>query len=410
MSELVTTRPHTDTRLRLLATVSALSLLTVAASQAKAEDADRPTVWIELGGQLEHLANAQDDFVPPFLLGAAPLGPRPNFPVGINPNPAQLWPGAVLVEPPDQAFDRSGPLAAQSPPPNTFGGEAKLSFRPHGSDWVVSAGVRYGRAVSSKKLIEHTADRPVFYGGGTINPAAQRNFARFYEADGDFSQSQTVVDFQVGKDVGLGLFGSNSTISAGVRFAQFASKSAVSVNEVPQFQAYNYQLPFGTPPFNKYQTRFQFYQLAAHSTRSFHGVGPSLSWNGSVPVAGNIDTAEIAFDFGLNGAVLFGRQKAQVDHATSADDGVYKFGYHAQYPIRVARYALATQHRRSHAVTSPNIGGFAGLSLVFPNAKISVGYRADFFFGAMDAGIDERRSEDMGFYGPFAKISIGLGG
>lgn len=44
------------------------------------------------------------------------------------------------------------------------------------------------------------------------------------------------------------------------------------------------------------------------------------------------------------------------------------------------------------------------------NFKLSLGYRADFFFGAIDGGIDARKSETVGFYGPFASIGIGLGG
>ena len=65
---------------------------------------------------------------------------------------------------------------------------------------------------------------------------------------------------------------------------------------------------------------------------------------------------------------------------------------------------------RSRFVTVPNLGGFAGASFRFSGAKVSLGYRADFFFGAMDGGIDTRKSEDIGFYGPFATISVGLGG
>ena len=70
----------------------------------------------------------------------------------------------------------------------------------------------------------------------------------------------------------------------------------------------------------------------------------------------------------------------------------------------------ASPPARSKSITVPNIGAFAGLSVNFPNAKVSLGYRADFFFGAMDAGIDARHSADMSFHGPFAKISVGLGG
>jgi hypothetical protein len=65
---------------------------------------------------------------------------------------------------------------------------------------------------------------------------------------------------------------------------------------------------------------------------------------------------------------------------------------------------------RSRSVIVPNVGGFAGLSYRYSNAKLSLGYRADFFFGAMDGGIDTRKTYDRNFYGPFATISVGLGG
>jgi hypothetical protein len=68
------------------------------------------------------------------------------------------------------------------------------------------------------------------------------------------------------------------------------------------------------------------------------------------------------------------------------------------------------EHSRSQAVTIPNVGGFVGGTLKFVNAKISLGYRADFFFGATDAGIDAVKKSTVGFYGPFAAISVGLGG
>jgi hypothetical protein len=57
-----------------------------------------------------------------------------------------------------------------------------------------------------------------------------------------------------------------------------------------------------------------------------------------------------------------------------------------------------------------NLGGFAGVSYRYNNAKISFGYRTDFFFGAIDGGIDKPKSENLGFSGPFANISFGLGG
>jgi hypothetical protein len=78
--------------------------------------------------------------------------------------------------------------------------------------------------------------------------------------------------------------------------------------------------------------------------------------------------------------------------------------YHSRYQH------TASPANRSRMVVVPNIGAFAGVSWRYQNAKVSFGYRADEFFGAMDGGIDTRRSENVGFFGPYANISIGLGG
>ena len=55
---------------QLLATVSTLALFAAVCgagkSMAAGQDADRPTVWIELGGQLEQLSGGQELFSPSF--------------------------------------------------------------------------------------------------------------------------------------------------------------------------------------------------------------------------------------------------------------------------------------------------------------------------------------------------------
>jgi len=66
---------------------------------------------------------------------------------------------------------------------------------------------------------------------------------------------------------------------------------------------------------------------------------------------------------------------------------------------------------RGKQVIVPNIGGFASLSYrAGDRAKFALGYRADIFFGAIDGGIAARKPENVGFYGPFASVSIGIGG
>jgi hypothetical protein len=154
----------------------------------------------------------------------------------------------------------------------------------------------------------------------------------------------------------------------------------------------------------------------ASAHRSFHGVGPSLSWDASARLAGAKETSEVFFDWGVNASVLFGRQKAEGAHHTSAHFySKYKASLGTGAPL--AGYALIygndpahnRAHARSHSVVVPNVGGFAGLSFRYANAKVSMGYRADLFFGAIDGGVDARKTYDRDFYGPFATISIGLG-
>ncbi len=401
MSELMNANAQGVFRRKLLSTASVLSLLVLVyeGGAARAEDLERPTVWVELGGQLERVNTIQDKFNASFISDPQPLQ---AFPFG-----SRRLPEAEHIVP-SASYDRSQPLQAQKQPGYDFGGQAKVSFQSEGSDWIFSAAARYGRANGSKHVTQQTARprwalSPEFYPGVYITP----DVVRFSNANADYTQSHAVVDFQVGKDVGLGLFeqSSQSVFSAGIRFAQFVSRSSVHVNAAPNVQIYHSQ-PYGV--FNKYATRFQTYEFSGHSARSFHGIGPSLSWNGSMSIAGNLDTAELSLDWGISGALLFGRQKVRTDHSTKAYDQYYTPGAGTFYPPRLTHYKHATAHNRSRAVTVPNIGAFAGLSARYANARISLGYRADFFFDAMDGGIDQRHTEDVGFNGPFAKISIGL--
>jgi len=122
---------------------------------------------------------------------------------------------------------------------------------------------------------------------------------------------------------------------------------------------------------------------------------------------GNPDAGAVTFDWGLNGAVLFGRQHVTGSHETMAHHGSRQ---HNSGALPTLYPTVSHNTSRSRSVVVPNIGGFAGFSLRFPNAKVSLGYRVDAFFGAMDGGIDTRKTYDRDFYGPFATISIGLGG
>jgi iron complex outermembrane recepter protein len=363
-----------DFRRQLLTTVSALALLTAIygsnESEAADQDADRPTVWIELGGQFEQIRTEQETYVPPFFT------PQPSF--------TTITPEQV-----------------QKPLDYSYGTEGSISFEPEGSDWIFSAAVRYGRSNGIKHL--HQATKP----GQSAGPFGVffTPSPRFADAVPKASESHAIADFQAGRDVGLGLFGrdSRSTVNLGVRFAQFHSALQATLgmdpNAVQDISKYGFP-KFALPDPHVFQAKIQ-------STRSFRGWGPSISWDDSAPFAGNSDHAEFTIDWGINAAVLFGRQKASFQHQTIArsdpplDNTNIDFTVYQHSPPASIR---------SRSVTVPNVGGFAGLSLKFPNAKVSLGYRADFFFGAIDGGIDTARKENVGFYGPFASVSVGFGG
>jgi hypothetical protein len=394
MSELINTQHgHESLRRYLLASVSAVTLLISAyepqAAQAD-EETDHPIIWVELGGQLERVDGGQQPFMPPFTASLA------NDPF-------------------------TSPAVVQRPPGYAIGGESKISFNPERSDWVFSVSMRYGRSNSTKGSHQETSPAsaiellsvPVLnlYSKGPVPPKARR----FSDATTNIHENHAVVDFQAGKDVGMGLFGGNgkSLFSFGVRYAQFALKSTNTIGADPDF-AFSYKYAtqaFGFHgKFNFANQSWHLYTSSEESARSFRGIGPSLAWDASTPLAGNSQNAEFTFDWGANAAILFGRQKMRAHHDTTDRFRPTQTQGTINRPLLSNIYHHTYNPARSRTVTVPNIGGFASVSLKFPNAKISLGYRGDFFFGAMDGGIDAPKNENRGFYGPFATISVGIGG
>jgi hypothetical protein len=365
-----------DLHWQLLMSASALALVTSlsAALDAKADDAGRPTVWIEFGAQSEQVSGFGD--------------------------PLNLQFTHELV-----ADGFKSPQELQRSLSQSFGGESRLSFEPESSDWVFSISALYGRASATKGTHQQTPGGPrhvsFVTSSGTLHTgtfAPLHGTAKFSEPHIDNSETHTILDFQAGKEMGLGLFnGGKSLISFGVRFAQFTSKQDMTLKADPDFY---FPLDIFHNP--KYH---HTYSVTSHLDRSFRGLGPSVSWKASAPVIGNIDNGGVALDWGMNAALLFGRQKTIGHHQTVGT--FYKSNEVQKYHFTSHIHRTGSPDR-SRSVIAPNIGGFAGVSFLYSNAKVSLGYRADFFFGAMDGGIDAAKKENVGFYGPFATISVGF--
>lgn len=384
MSELINTSGRGKQFLwQLMSTASALVLLGAASASVQArsaDDEDRPTVWIELGGALQRVDTSEAKYSPPFLFGEK------------RPDPETV-----------------DPLSVGHLPRSAFGGEGRITFAPQGSSWNFSAAARFGRSEAHQRLHQQSsATAPLANVDITGFIPPYQHVFQFIDAKQDSQETHAILDFQVGKDVGFGMFGrgSSSVVSAGVRFAQFDSKSSISFASDTDAYIHVHYFTFGAlrvPAItNAY---YHNYHATAAVSRNFHGIGPSLSWNASAPILGTAQDGGVVLDWGLNAAILFGRQKANVHHQSTAQ---YHHGKYAYTP-RVTEYPdRSPDKHRSHTVTVPNIGAFASLTYQIQNFKIRAGYRADFFFGAMDGGLDARKTEDEKFYGPFATVSLGL--
>jgi hypothetical protein len=379
MSELVNAYENRMSfRRGLLTTASAIALLGFSYGIAKAADdsGDRPTVWIELGGQLSRLNDEQDAFSAPVMMAD---------------RPSMFSPSQEFEKPPLSSIDETG----------------KLSFEPNGSDWVLSASIRYGRSGSNRDERQGTYPKPLVVHGFTGTIQVHPIASKFANTSTQDDEHHLIVDFQAGKDVGLGMFGrgGSSVLNFGIRFAQFGSESNVVLQSDPDWQ-FHYKYA-GT--IKLAQQAFHTNRASLAAERSFHGIGPTLSWNASAPFAGNSHNGELSFDGGLGAAVLFGRQRAQIHHQVTGEYRPPVFGSE-QGPRYITYQPPAVDHLRARTVTVPNVGGFAGLTYRIENFKMSAGYRADLFFGAMDGGIDTTKKQNVGFYGPFASVSVGIGG
>jgi iron complex outermembrane receptor protein len=363
-------------RRTLLSTASALALLALLfdAERALAEDttSDRPTVWIELGGQMERDNVLGEKFDPPFLNTYS-----------------------------DSPVIASGaPFDAQKSP-LSFGVEGHVSYQPAGSDWVFSAALRYGRASSrthihQSKGVDWPKSLPIYTTEYTRYGHHSADTKLFSDTVSKSDESHTIIDFQVGKDVGLGLFGphNDSSISFGVRFAQFSSSRDVSLRMRPDLHFYS--------GIAKYWHTYGAHELAK---RSFQGMGPSLSWSNATALFGNDSDGAVTLDWGINAAILIGRQHAAVRHNSTSG------AFHPLIPPKyTTSYQSTVDAPRARFVAVPNAGAFGGLSFRYSVARVSFGYRADVFFGAMDGGNNAAKGISPSFYGPFATVGIGIGG
>jgi iron complex outermembrane receptor protein len=401
MSESVNTR-RSGSRLHLLTSVSSIALLASVLGAGSASAGDQPMLWIELGAQSEQVLGTNELALP--FDGAIP------------------------------AAGLTGPLTGALNLTASNGGDGKLTFRPGAADWVFAASVSYGRSHGKGKISQtHPLPTTAFATFHTTiltypRPYHRTNLkpAKVIESSitGDTVSSEThsILDFSAGKDVGLGMFGQGSTsvFGIGARFASFTSKLDVSgvggvldahLKEVHHtFPTYAF-FPSSTlivPWYHVYASQiWHTVSGSAKLSHEFKGVGPSVYWDASVPLSGDDKrSGVVSFDWGINAALLFGKQKTKEQHQSASAYNCYGAVCNAQH----VQYAPQSGHAsKTRNITVPNLGGFIGASYRIGGVKASIGYRGDWFFGAFDTGLATSQKIDRGYFGPFINIGIGIG-
>ncbi len=385
-------------------------------------DGGKPSLWLTVGGNFNNALSANNeiyvpDYTRPGGISLGYYGVYGSVPAGNAPR------GSGTMAQVMEAAGYGSPSSYQKAPNSGFDWQAQVQFQPADSDWVLKAGIRYGRSGSSRS--KHKSDIP---GTRTKFLFAQNSYVpdglylscaypyiadyaachsgknrKFVDAHGQQSEQHTVMDFEAGVNVGIGLFGSEGqgNISGGLRVAQFKSHSHTDVNSDPEYVF--------TPTLSYHNV----YESRGDEDRSFHGMGPELTWEASQPFWGNPDSGQFTIDWGANAAVLFGRQSVNANHFSSychvngASNVISGCPTAAVYG---PGHSQVKATRRTRRKVVPNLGGYIGASARYSNAKISFGYRADTFFGAMDGGQATAKDYNRGFYGPYMNVSIGLGG
>jgi len=299
------------------------------------------------------------------------------------------------------------------------GREVKLTYRPSGSQWSVMGDLRYGRTNSSTaRLHDEKAGDPVCRFGGKYASLCQivnqyygaEYAARFYRTPVEWSdataknrEEHTVVDFAVGRDVGLGNSFSHSTVSAGIRYADFQSTTNSTLRTLA-----NIDLRPGWF-FNKYPETHHVYEQNIDAEREFKGAGPAVSWEASLPLMQTNDAGHVQLDWTVTGGALFGKQKTT---QTGTETERFYSGNPLYWPEPQVgpTMAISLPAARSKSVTVPVVDLSLGLSYEIQRIKVGAGYRWERYFNPIDGGYAERKSYDRTIDGPYFKVSVGFGG
>ncbi len=275
----------------------------------------------------------------------------------------------------------------------------KLTYQPDEGGWILSAAARYGRTNDYSDLMKEEVGSIGCFDKYGCTPETEIRTYDYVQAETRQHEDHYMVEFMVGKEVGLGALASSSTVSLGLRYASFASETHAEIRGRPD----SYMAPENSAKYPQHHTQ---YIWSADAERSFEGAGPVLSWEASKRLFGEDAAGHADIDMSMSAGVLFGRQKAQIN-----DEGHSVYNYSdVVYMIPTRTELPSREWSRNERATVPTFAATLGVSYGVDRVKLSTGYRWERYFDVIDGGVAEGRSLDRTTQGPYLKLSVGFGG
>jgi iron complex outermembrane receptor protein len=284
----------------------------------------------------------------------------------------------------------------------THSPDVRLTYQPAGSPWKLAANVRYGRITNHTGRLrqeevvgDRACDVPrdhyyspyipgvdlAFFGklhcDPTYGPVTKVIFGHTFTFNNSYDpnhllaptdrlssstqrlEEHLLVDFSVGKEVGLGALGEGkSSLNAGLRYAEFKSSISGDVRGVPDMV-----VPEG---WGIYNTTFHQYADTFNATREFKGAGPTISWDASEPLWGSDENGHINVDWTATAGVLFGRQNTKI---AAAQGSSY---FNAIYPPAFDKPHYVTNYLPAPTLTPMTISP-RNTSVAVPVLDLSLG-------------------------------------
>jgi hypothetical protein len=227
-----------------------------------------------------------------------------------------------------------------------------------------------------------------------------------------------LVDFAVGRDFGIGGL-SKSTVSVGLRYADFHSETAWAANAQT-----DWYLPEGWGLYGpQYNSSFKRRHARVDAQRDFDGLGPVLSWDAAMRVWGDDRTGRLDVDWSIGGGVLFGEQETTIlgedktvlhegplQNVTNTSPDRTKTVVNDLLPISGPPTIIPIDIGRSADASVPLVDVSLGFSYEVGRVKVGAGYRWERYFDVLDAGYEEEQGRDRTIDGPYFKIAVGFGG